>query len=199
MGIFSRLVKAAAAASTVQPNSSADVADTFAVGEVPPPSTGEPVAVKLKGGAVELLVNIQDIDEKVTRELMGKPKDDMEEVDRSIRVWMFRDLESEFPDSVRVQTRKGNTIGWIRKNQSYFACELIEQLGAAVSQHDSSLQGRAPHLNVAARVHGEWVTEDVLDDEGNETGEEAIVPDLDSVSVELSWPVVMQAHGDEAK
>ena len=205
MGLFSRLAKSAATLNAPKPIQSTSTVTgspqqmTTTTGEVSPPATGEPIHVKLKGGKdVELLVNTQGISEAAARELFGRPKDDDEEVDKTVRLWMSRDLESQYPDSVRVQTRKGKAVGWIRKDQSYFACELIDQIGGSLAQQDPSLLGRAPHLNVSAGVFGAWLTEYETDEDGNDLDDEKLVPEVDGVAIRLPWPVVMEAHGDDA-
>lgn len=127
--------------------------DTLMFGEAPKPARGAPFRARLRAGDdIELSVNVAGIDRDAVGELLGVGEDDF--VDRTVRVTMFRDLESDLPDSVLVHTRKGRRVGTVVEAQSYFACELVNQAGEGVAAIDPTFQGRAPHLDVAMRVEG---------------------------------------------
>lgn len=129
--------------------------DTTMQGEAPPPVIGEPLVITLKAGS-DICLDIEvDSSEEADRSLLGRPNDD-DYVERSVRVRMRRDLERVDSDIVLVETRKGEPIGLISADQSYFACELINQVGEAIAAQNPSLLGRAPHLDVSCRVEGEW-------------------------------------------
>lgn len=135
--MFIKFIKAAAT-SKRRPvegpaNKPDEVIDTHIVGEAPPAATGEAFEVDLAPGKqIELGVSVYVTDDLPTmRELLGKPQDD-DEVSRNLKVWIYRDLTSQYPDAVRVDTKSGRHIGWVVKSQSHFTCELINQ----VAQND---------------------------------------------------------------
>lgn len=129
--------------------------DTTIQGEAPPPVIGEPLVITLKAGS-DICLDIEvDSSEEADRSLLGRPNDD-DYVERSVRVRIRRDLEQVDSSRVLVETRKGEPVGVISGHQSYYACELINQVGEAVAAQNPSLVGRAPHLDVSCRVEGEW-------------------------------------------
>lgn len=115
------------------------------------------------------------------KRLLGKPKEDGDFVERSVRALMFRDLQSTYPDSVRIETLKGELVGWVIKPNSYYACELINQVGEHLDQ-DPTLRGRAPRCNVSLYVEGTW----------NEDEEDGWVPDLENAEVRIFAPVYVE-------
>lgn len=146
MGFFRRLFGGAAP-------SPAEQIDTLAVGDAPEPARGAPFRVRLRDGSdIELTVNVDSMDPDAVAELLGPGDADF--VDRIVRVTMFRDLESDLPDAVRIRTRAGRHVGWVVTSQSYFACELVNQAGGGATTVDPTFEGRAPHLDVAMRVEG---------------------------------------------
>ena len=54
--------------------------------------------------------------------------DDEWEVDGNIDVRVFRDLDSQFDDSVRVTLVDGRSIGWIKKEDSENMCVILDSL-----------------------------------------------------------------------
>lgn len=158
--------------------------DTHVAGDAPEPARGEPFHARLRGGTdIELTVNVSDIDPDAVDELLGAGDDDF--VDRMVRATMFRDLDSDLPDIVRITTRAGRTVGMVVAVQSYFACELVNQAGEGVAALDSAFEGRAPHLDVALRVEG-W-----RDPEGS-------VRRVEAATVCVSLPVRVVSFGEPA-
>ena len=155
MGFFKQLSKdLKRQAKAHQAEKSKGLTDTTVQGDAPYPETGDPVIVTIQSGADIVLYVELDSSEKADRALLGRPKDDY--VERSIRVRLLRDLNRTESARVLVETRTNEPIGLIAAEQSYFACELINQVGEAVAEQDPSLVGRAPHLDVSCRVEGEW-------------------------------------------
>lgn len=176
MGLFKKVLgattasKSRPAAKSAKSSQKADeVVNTRVTGVAPPAATGEPFEVDLAPGKqIELSVSVYMADDLPTmKELLGKPQDD-DEVSRNVKVWMYRDLTSQYPDAVRVDTKSGRHIGWVVKGQSYFACELINQVAESIYKQRPDLAGRAPKCRVTMHVEGSWDFDDTVYEEGED-------------------------------
>lgn len=156
--------------------------DVEVQGTAPPPATGAPYIAKLKRGPnIVLHVNTKHATDQAVRELLGRRKEDDDEVERTVRGYVFRDLQSPYPDSVRVETAKGELVGWVVKANSYYACELINQVGDHLAG-DPVYRGRAPKLSVSMFIEGAWEEEDG----------DTYVPSLYDVEIRIAAPVDIQ-------
>ena len=113
------------------------------------------------GGQIELDTNLKYVSAEAERELLGSREND--EVDKSVRILMHRDTQSQFKNSVRLVTQKGHLIGWVQKSDSDLACKVIDQTTkAALKEWKKELKGRFIYFEVSARVEG-YVSRDGTD------------------------------------
>jgi len=187
MGFFKQIAKEAAKAQKAKQAkakeqlSSANWAPPTV--SAPVPTSGEPYEVKLAGGKqITFSLNTKDISAEAVSQLSGKYVEDEEDIEKTVRVVIFRDLESPYPDSVRVVTTKGHLVGWVLKSDSAVACTVLDQLATGVHAEVEASRGRPIHANVSAYIEGMW---DVYDDEG-ETVYEA---DIRDVEIRIKNPV----------
>jgi hypothetical protein len=193
MGLFGKKKITAPSASRSKPASKPkprpdEKVDTFITGQVPPPATGEPFSIALQSGKeIALGVSVYSDDLATMKELIGKPQDD-KEVTKTVKVWISRDLTSAYPDAVRVETKSGRHVGWISKNQAYFACELINQIGEAAAESRPQYAGGAPRCQVSMRIEeASWDYDDYVDDD---TGEAVgWVADIGRPEIRIGSPV----------
>lgn len=108
--------------------------------------------MRLARGDEELGVNLKHISEKAATELLGKRAFDGE---RRKTCVMFRDPTSKFPDSVRVETSGGHLVGWVLKNQSKAACQLLDATTKALRKSKRTLRKQSFAFHVTAIVDGE--------------------------------------------
>jgi hypothetical protein len=123
----------------------------------PVPQAPEPYVAKLKaGGQLVLGVNLRHIDPGAVRELLGRPREDM--IERTVRVRMFRDVQSQYPDSVKVTTQAGHLVGWVLKDDSPLACRIVDHVTYALRTSTEVNVGptRPVIFDVSARLEGEW-------------------------------------------
>ena len=131
---------------------------------LPPPTLPPPVpqsaaafVAKLKGGKqLTLGVNVKHVTPEATRELLGRPREDG--IERTARVRMSRDTQSQYADSVKVTTESGALVGWVLKDQSQLACRIIDQVTYALrtSTEVSVGASQAVVFDVSAAIEGEW-------------------------------------------
>jgi len=128
----------------------------------PASTTSQSAVVTLAaGGQIELDTNLKYVSAEAERELLGSREND--EVDKSVRILMHRDTQSQFKNSVRLVTQKGHLIGWVQKSDSDLACNVIDQTTkAALKEWKKELKGRFIYFEVSARVEG-YVSRDGTD------------------------------------
>jgi hypothetical protein len=118
---------------------------------------------------------------------MGKPNEDFES--KSVRLRIFQDTQSEFANSVRVETVKGHFVGWIHKEDSDLATLLLQKLTETLSGLDVQL--RQPLVfDVSARVEGYW-SEDDFEDNGKLSWE----PEIENITIRAADPVSVNVRG----
>lgn len=160
--------------------------DTTIQGEPNPPATGPPVIATLKSGN-DICMDIEEhLSEKAARSLLGKPGSD--DTERSTRIRLRRDLTSNNPAQVIAETRKGDLIGYIWPIESFFACELIDQVGEALAAQHPELEGCAPHLDVSVFVEGEWEAMGEIDPVTGKP-EDGWAPHLHETEIRIAAPV----------
>jgi len=105
------------------------------------------------GSQIELETNLKYISSEAEKELLGNREND--EIEKSVKVLMHRDIQSQFKNSVRLVTQKGHLIGWVSKADSDLACKVIDETSkAALKEWKKELKGRFLYFEVSARVEG---------------------------------------------
>jgi len=153
-------------------------------GKNPKRDSSNRVIVKVKSGkSIIFGVNKEDASDIAVALLLGKPEADKEIEEKSVRLRIARDLESPYPDSVKVETIRGDFVGWVLRKDAPLAVRVIDSLTSqvrAIAPEISTLV-----LDVGAKVAGgfseEWEGED--DDE-----EATIVPELDDIQIQIKDP-----------
>lgn len=175
MGFLDNLAKAIIEARKVQ---NAPVASgKFAFQEEnksPLRDSSNRVIVKVQtGSSIELGVNEQSDTSEVVKYLLGKPEAYKDVENRSVRLRIFRDLESEYPDSVKIETTKGDFVGWVLKSDSAVACKVIDSLTQQVRHVAPELESLV--FDVGAKVDG------TFDEDEDDDGKTTLIPDFDVV------------------
>ena len=93
------------------------------------------------------------------------------EVDGEIAVFMFKDDQSQYANSVKVTLGTGEMIGWIRKDDSETAVAILEGLKANLGK---SKRNKTAVAKVSVDVNGYW-------DEGD--------PCVESFTIFIASPV----------
>jgi hypothetical protein len=175
MGFFDNLAKALNEVKKAQNASGVSGKFKFQEeGKSPLRDLSNRVIVKVQTGSpIELGVNEQSDSPEIVKYMLGKPEADKEVENRSVRLRIFRDSGSEFPDSVKVETTKGEFVGWVLKNDSALACKLIDSLTQQVKQVAPELDSLV--FDVGAKVDG------TFDEDEDEDGKVTLIPDFDVV------------------
>ena len=108
--------------------------------------------MRLAGGSEEFGVNLKYVSEAAAIELLGKRAFDGEKRKTCV---MFRDPTSNFPDSVRVETLGGHLVGWVLKNHSKTACQILDATTKALRKSKRSLRKQSFAFHVTSTVEGE--------------------------------------------
>jgi len=137
--------------------------------------------VKVQSGKNILLgVNKENATDKAILFLLGKPEAYKEVEAKSVRLRIMRDLESPYPDSVKVETPKGDFVGWIKKNDSALAVKVLDALSEQIRQVATELDSLV--FDVGAKVDGTY------DEDEDEDGKPSLVPALDWLEVQIKDP-----------
>ena len=115
------------------------------------------VIVKLKGSAsgIKWGVNLSHLDQTLANKLAGRPKED-EEFEKTIKVRLRPDTNSQFANSVLIETVDEKHIGWILKDASDDATSVLNQLGSALEPMLASFNSSGLVFEVSARISGYW-------------------------------------------
>lgn len=190
------------ATALADPAAPTEPVDTFVTGPPSPPATGEVLDVALAAGTEVILeVDLRSGSPHAAPELLGPPKlaefappgvdgtvQQELQVEQIRTVWMSRDLRSERPEAVIVETENGFTIGWIRSSQEHFTAEVINGVGEVLGSQSKVLAGRALRCQVELRVEGVWTFHEEIDIRtGAAVG---WVPRLVEAQVRLAVPVM---------
>jgi len=129
---------------------------------------------------IVLGVNKEDISDKAIALLLGKPEPDKEVENKSVRLRITRDLESPYPDSVKIETVKGDFVGWVLKRDSALGARILDSL-------TSQVQSLAPDVeaivfDVGAKVDGTY------DEAEDEHGHTILEPDLQHIEIQIKDP-----------
>lgn len=126
-------------------------------GTLPKTDSHGRVIVKLKGSAsgIRWGVNLSHLDYKLANKLAGRPKED-EEFEKTIKVRLRPDTDSQFANSVLVETMDEKHIGWILKDASDDAMSVLNQLGSALKPMLASAKANGLVFEVSARISGYW-------------------------------------------
>ena len=149
-------------------------------------SNGRVIVKVQSGSSIVLGVNKQDCSIEAERFLLGKPEAYKEVESKSVRLRIQRDLQSPYPDSVSVETPKGDFVGWILKDDSAIAVKVLDAL-------TSQIKALAPELeslifDVGAQVDGTY------DEDEDEAGKEVLMPDLSHVEIRIKDPAEIDIH-----
>jgi len=183
MGFFDKLAKAI---DEVQKQSKAGSGKfTFQEeGANPKRDISNRVIVEVKSGkSIIFGVNKEDASDTAVALLLGKPEAGKEIEEKSVRLRIARDLESPYPNSVKVESIKGDLVGWVLKNDAPLAVQIIDSLTSQVRAIAPEI--RTLVLDVGAKVHGGFSEE--WDGEGDED-EATIVPELDDIQIHIKDP-----------
>jgi hypothetical protein len=139
------------------------------------------VIVKVQtGSSIVLGVNKQDCSAPAERYLLGKPEAYKEVEGKSVRLRIQRDLESPYPDSVFVETTKGDFVGWILKEDSAIAVKVLDSLVSQIKVIAPELESVI--FDVGAQVDGTY------DEDEDENGKEVLMPDLAHLEIRIKDP-----------
>ena len=115
------------------------------------------VVVKLKGSSsgIKWGVNLSHLDSKLANELAVRPKED-EEFEKNIKVRLRPDSNSQYANSILVETLDEKHIGWILKDASDDAKSVLSQLESALQPMLVSFNEHGLVFEVSARIYGYW-------------------------------------------
>lgn len=126
-------------------------------GTLPKTDSQGRVIVKLKGSAsgIRWGVNLSHLDYKLANKLAGRPKEG-EEFEKTIKVRLRPDTNSQFANSVLIETLDEKHIGWILKDASDDAMSVLNQLGSALQPMLAPANANGLVFEVSARISGYW-------------------------------------------
>jgi hypothetical protein len=126
-------------------------------GTTPKTDSAGRVIVKLKGGSPGVVwgVNRSHLDDQVANKLAGKVNED-EEFSKSVKVRIRPDTNSQFENSVLVETTDEKFIGWILKDASADAVSVMNQIKEALVKTAPELFGKLFTFEVSAKIEGAW-------------------------------------------
>lgn len=141
------------------------------------------VVVKLKGGTpgVSFGVNQSRLDGELANKLAGKVNED-EEFNKSVKVRIRADRNSQYANSVLVETIDSKFLGWILKDDSEKASAVLQEIGEAMINIAPELQGSEFTFEVSARIEGYW-------NEVSEDGPEEWEADFELFEIRIKAPV----------
>ena len=144
------------------------------------------VIVKLKGSpsGIKWGVNLSHLDHTLANKLAGRPKED-EEFEKTIKVRLRPDTNSQFANSILVETIDEKHIGWILKDVSDDAVSVLNQLGSALEPMLSSVNSNGLVFEVSARISGYW--EDTSD-----TDTPTWEADFDQMEIRIATPAEIE-------
>jgi hypothetical protein len=85
--------------------------------------------------------------------LLGKKRKNAEVEERCLQVFISRDTDTRFKNSVRVDLSDGRPLGWIGKHDADDACTIIDGVAKLRKRWDRAKEIR---LQVTLEVDGEW-------------------------------------------
>lgn len=148
------------------------------------------VVVKVQTGSTIILgVNKQDCSIEAEKFLLGKPEADKEVEGKSVRLRIQRDLQSPYPDSVLIETLKGDFVGWVLKDDSGVAVKVLDSLTAQISAIAPELQNLI--FDVGAQVSGTY------EEDEDESGKGVLTPYLDSIEIRIKDPAEIDIYSQE--
>ncbi len=153
-----------------------------------PPKTDSQgrIIVKLKGSASGLKwgVNLSHLDQAVANKLAGRPKED-EEFEKTLKVRLRPDSNSQFANSILVESSDEKHIGWILKDASDDAISVLNQLDSALKPMLASVNANGLVFEVSARISGYW--EDTSD-----TDSPIWEADFEEMEIRIATPVEVE-------
>lgn len=186
---FNAVAKAAAGSATPSPGKSqASGKLGFQETGTPPKRDGQGrVIVKLKGGAGAAWgVNLSRLEDKVANKLAGKVNAD-EEFSKTVKVRMRPDKESQFDNSVLIETLDGQFVGWILKDASEDIVSVMAQIRKGVSSVAPELAGDDFTFEMSAKIEGYW-------DEVGEDEKEEWEASVDSMFIQMKNPAEIEVE-----
>lgn len=144
------------------------------------------VIVKLKGGSpgLSLGVNRSHLELELANKLAGKVNDDGE-FSKSIKVRIRPDTNSQFENSVLVETTNEKFIGWILKDASADAVSVMDQIVEALVKAVPDLFGKLFTFEVSAKIEGAW-------DEVGEGEKEEWEADIELMEIKIKAPAEIE-------
>ena len=141
------------------------------------------VIVKLKGGTpgVSFGVNQSRLDSELANKLAGKVSED-EDFNKSVKVRIRADRDSQYANSVLVETIDSKFLGWILKDDSEKASAVLQEIGEAMIKAAPELEGSEFTFEVSARIEGYW-------NEVSEEGPEEWEADFELFEIRIKAPV----------
>jgi hypothetical protein len=155
-------------------------------GTAPKTDSAGRVIVKLKGGSQGIVwgVNRSHLDYQLANKLAGKVNDDLE-FSKSVKVRIRHDAQSQFANSVIVETTDEKFIGWILKDYSDDAVSVMNQIAGALGQMVPQLANSNFVYEVSAKIEGAW-------DEIGEDDKEEWEADIELMEIRIKTPAEIE-------
>ena len=146
--------------SREQNTSSSNKLSFQASGTAPKKDSAGRVIVKLKGSSSGILlgVNLSKLEQVQAKKLAGRVSEE-EDFSKSIKVRMRPDTNSQFKDSVLIETVDEKFIGWILKDVANEAISVMTQVESALVSSVPELKREKFTFEVTAKIEGYWSDE----------------------------------------
>lgn len=185
---FNAIAKAATASSAPSPGKAkaSGMLGFQETGTAPKKDPAGRVILKIKGGTPGAAwgVNLSRLEDKAANKLAGKVNAD-EEFSKTVKVRMRPDKDSQFENSVLVETTDGQFIGWILKDASEDIVSVMSQISKGVRSVASELVSAEFTFEMSAKIEGYW-------DEVGEDDEEEWQASVDSMLIQMKNPAEIE-------
>jgi hypothetical protein len=157
-----------------------------AAGASPKTDSAGRVVVKIKGSSSGLSwgVNLSKLGQAQAKQLAGRVTED-EEISKTIKVRMRPDTNSQFKNSVLIETVDEKFIGWLLKDSSDEAISVMAQVESALVKSASELKGLDFTFEVSAKLEGYWNDE-------SEDGKPDWYADVQELAVKVKIPAQVE-------
>lgn len=169
-----------------RPNSVSGKLGFQETGTKPKTDSAGRVVVKLKGGAsgIKWGVNLSHLDYLVANKLAGKVNEN-EEFSKTVKVRIRPDKNSQFENSVLIETTDEKFIGWILKEASSDATSVMMQIQEVLVRTAPDLASSEFTFEVSAKIEGSWA-------EIGEGDKEEWEADLESMEIRIVTPAEIE-------
>lgn len=155
-------------------------------GSEPKKDSAGRVVVKVKGGSTGIKwgVNLSHLDYLVANKLAGKVNED-EEFSKSVKVRIRPDRNSQYENSVLIETTDEKFVGWILKEASADATSVMKQIEEVLVRTAPELNGSDFTFEVSAKIEGSW-------SEIGEGDKEEWEADFESMEIRIVTPAEIE-------